>query len=257
MKIKYTILPIIIIFLAVFHGTALSQDEDLFPGGRYNSEIPTPLEILGHRFGEVHTFHWEMEKYIHEIDRVSDRVKVFNYGRSYQGRDLYYILIGSRENISRYEEIRQDNLRLTDPRITSAEEAERLSDSLPAIVWLGYNIHGNEASSMEAAIRVLYQLAGGTDETTMNLLDNVLCIIDPNQNPDGHDRFVQSVRSVVTLKSHPQTNDVEHSSAWPGGRGNHYFFDLNRDFFLKTQVESLMKTRIFHEWRPHVFVDHH
>jgi len=198
-----------------------------------------------------------MENYLRAVDEATDRVEVRSYGKTYQGRKLYYVIISSPDNMRRLEEIRTANLKLTDPRKTSQTEAERIAEWMPSIVWIGCNIHGNEVSGNEAAIRTIYQLAAGVDEKTRNILRNVVCIIDPDQNPDGHDRYVHSVRSVVTLKSHPQNQDTEHSSPWPGGRGNHYLFDLNRDFFLKTQIESLQKAKVFHKWMPHVFPDLH
>lgn len=248
---------IFILSLVLLPLVSSAQDEDLFPGGRYDSSIPTPLEVLGHRFGERHTFHWEMDRFIHTIDKVSDRIEVRSYGKTYQGRELSTIIICSPENMERLEDIRTANLKLTDPRKISQDEANRIAAWMPSIVWLGYNIHGNEASGMEAAIRTVYQLAAGTDDVTQKILKNVVCIVDPCQNPDGHDRFVHHVRSVVTLKSHPEPQDVEHSRPWPGGRTNHYLFDLNRDFFLKTQIESKQRARVYHEWMPHVFADLH
>jgi len=237
--------------------TVFSQDEDLFPGGEYDESIPTPLEIIGHRLGELPNFHWELENYLRAVEQTSDRIEVRSYGKTYQGRNLYYIIISTPENLRRLEEIRTSNLKLTDPRTTNRYQAEKIAEWMPSIVWIGCNIHGNEISGSEAAIRTIYQLTAGNDRITGNILKNVVCIIDPDQNPDGHDRYVHSVRSVVTDKSHPQTDDMEHSSPWPGGRGNHYLFDLNRDFFLKTQIESLQKAKVYHEWMPHVFPDLH
>lgn len=235
----------------------IAQDEDLFPGGRYDQSIPTPSEITGHRFGERHTFHWEMEDFIQAVDEASDRVEARCYGKTYQGRRLYTVIISDPENMRRLEEIRKANLRLTDPRSISQEEVNDIARWMPSIVWLGYNIHGNEASAMEAAIQTVYQLAAGIDEATLQILKNVVTIIDPVQNPDGHDRYVQRIRSIVSLESHPNPIDVEHRSPWPGGRSNHYLFDLNRDFFLKTQIESRQKAAVYHEWMPHVFADLH
>jgi len=234
-----------------------AQDEDLFPGGTYDDSVPTPLEVIGHRFGDLHTFYWEMEDYLQALEKVSNRVKITSYGKTYQGRKLYTVVIGNPENLIRLEEIKAANLKLTDPRSLSSAEVEEIVAWMPSIVWLGYNIHGNEASGMEAAIRTIYQLSAGTDAVTQNILENIVCVIDPCQNPDGHDRFVHGVRSVVTLKSHPEPLDVEHGRAWPGGRTNHYLFDLNRDFFLKTQIESQQRAEVYHEWMPHVFADLH
>ena len=257
MKITKTFVFTSMILLLITPLILFAQDEDLFPGGKYDSNIPTPLDIIGHRFGDLITFHWEMANFIHAIAEATDRVEVKSYGKTYQGRELYYIIISSPENMNRLEEIRKANLRLTDPRKTDRSEADQIASWLPSIIWLGYNIHGNEVTGMEAAIRTVYQLAAGTDDITQNILKNTVCIIDPVQNPDGHDRWAHTVRSVVTVKSHPEPMDTEHSSPWPGGRTNHYLFDLNRDFFLKTQIESLQKTKVYHEWMPHVFPDLH
>ncbi len=254
--IKHGLLFIIVFFVAGGAAAAAGQ-EDLFPGGRYDENVPEPEDHIGHRFGEKHTFTWEMERYLHALDQASSRVKIESYGRTYQGRSLYTIFVSSPKNLANLEKIRIANLELTDPRRTDRARAQKIADWMPSLVWLGYNIHGNEASGMEAAIRTLYQLAAGTDETTLMILDNVVCIIDPCQNPDGHDRFAHEVRSVSALDSHPHPRDAEHDSSWPGSRTNHYLFDLNRDFFLKTQIESLQKARVYHRWMPHVFADVH
>jgi hypothetical protein len=247
----------ILLGLLVFLLPLAGQDEDLITGGTYDRSIPTPDIITGHRFGELHTFYWEMEAFLRAVEQASDRVLVQPYGRTYQGRTLYTVVISSPQNLAQLDRIKAANLKLTDPRSLSPGEVEEIVTWMPSVVWLGYNIHGNEASAMEAAIRTIYQLAAGTDPVTQGILENVVCIVDPCQNPDGHERFVHGVRSVVTLKSHPQPQDVEHASAWPGGRTNHYLFDLNRDFFLKTQVESQHKAAVYHEWMPHVFADLH
>jgi len=258
MKVRILHVLVIAACLVIAAGAALAQDEpDLFPGGRYDTGIPTPYEITSHRFGELHTFYWEMENFLDAVAEASDRVIVRSYGKTYQGRKLYTVIISSPENLRRLEEIRAANLKLTDPRKTSAADAEKTADWMPSIVWLGCNIHGNEVSATESAIRTVYQLAAGTDDVTQNILRNVVTIIDPCQNPDGRERYVNYQRSITTLKSHPQNDDVEHQNPWPGGRTNHYLFDLNRDFFLKTQTESRQKAVAYHRWMPHVFADLH
>ncbi len=257
MNSKQLILGLLVLFCLTWVPFIQAQDEDLFPGGTYDDSVPTPFDIIGHRFGALHTFYWEMENYLRAVEKASDRVKITSYGKTFQGRKLYTVEIGTPENLKRLDEIKAANLRLTDPRSLSSGELEKIVAWMPSIVWLGYNIHGNEASGMEAAIRTIYQLSAGTDAVTRNILENVVCVIDPCQNPDGHERFVHGVRSVVTLKSHPEPQDVEHGRAWPGGRTNHYLFDLNRDFFLKTQIESRQKAQVYHDWMPHVFADLH
>lgn len=250
---------ILILAVAVFLAAPppAAGQEELFPGEGYDEAVPRPEEHIGHQFGEKHTFTWEMERYLRALEEASPRVKVESYGRTYQGRRLYTVIVSSPENLAELEKIRQANLELTDPRKISRSRAEETASWMPSLVWLAYNIHGNEASGMEAAIRTLYQLAAGTGEATEMILDNVVAIIDPCQNPDGHDRFVHQVRSVVTKDSQPHPRDTEHHSPWPGARTNHYLFDLNRDFFLKTQIESLQRARVYHRWMPHVFADLH
>lgn len=253
-----TRLPILLwICLVLSLGTLLAQDEELFPGGSYDSSIPTPKEVTGHAFGDLHTFYWEMEAFLRAVEKASDRMLIQPYGKTYQGRTLYTVIISHPDNLAQLEKIREANLKLTDPRSLTREELDNIVQWMPSLVWLGYNIHGNEASAMEAAIRTIYQLVAGTDPATENILKNVVCIVDPCQNPDGHERFVHEVRSVTTLKSHPQPADTEHPRSWPGGRTNHYLFDLNRDFFLKTQIESRQKADVYHKWMPHVFADLH
>ena len=238
-------------------GGASGRVSDLLPEIILDSNIPAPESVIGHAFGTLHTYQWQMEKYLETLERVSDRIAIIRYGTTWEGRPLHLVIISDPQNLSDIESVKRKNLRLTDPRTCAPEEAEKLARELPALVWLGYNIHGNEASGMEAAIQVIYHLAAGQDTLTRRILKEVICLIDPLQNPDGHERYVQEVRSVVTLKSNPDPGDVEHESSWPGGRGNHYLFDLNRDFFLKTQIESQARTRLYHEWMPHVFADLH
>ena len=247
----------VFIICLIFPLTVFSQYDNMYPDGKYDDKIPKPEEIIGHQLGKIHTFHWEMESYIKAVEKSTDKVQIKEYGKTYEGRSLYYLIISTPENMAQLEKIRETNLKLTDPRITSPEQINEIAKWMPSIVWIGYNIHGGEASGMEAAIRTIYQLAAGTDDNTQNILNNLICIIDPCQNPDGHERFANYVRSIVTVNSHPQNEDVEHSGPWPGSRTNHYLFDLNRDFFLKTQIESYRKAIAYHHWMPHVFADLH
>lgn len=254
--LRSLIIVLILLLLSKTHAVH-AQDTDIFSGGRYNSSIPTIESMVGHKFGSLHTFHSEMTDFFVAVAAASDRVELYTYGRSYEGRKLFYLVISDPDNMNKMDMIKELNLSLTDPRKTSNSDAEEIAKELPVITWLGYNIHGNESSGMEASMAVVYQLAAGEDAKTLNILKNSVVMIDPIQNPDGRERYAQYMRSVVTTKSHPQNQDAEHRTPWPGGRTNHYLFDLNRDFFLKTQVETQEKTRVFHEFRPHIVVDHH
>ena len=188
MKIQKITALLIAFLFVIIPASSFTQTDILDLEGLYNEKIPRPEKIIGHKLGQYNTFHWEMENYLEAVQKASDRVILQSYGKTYEGRKLYYVIISSKENINRVGEIRELNLRLTDPRTFSREEAEKAAAWMPAIVWIGYNIHGSEASGMEAAIKTIYQLAAGEDEATKNMLKNTVCIIDPCQNPDGHER---------------------------------------------------------------------
>jgi len=228
------------------------------PEIQVDRQIPTMLQIVGHRFAEDVSSHSEIERYLTALDAATPfRTRLRKYGESYEGRAMWYLAISSAGNIERLEEIRSENLRLADPRKIDSAEAQEISARLPAIVWLGYTVHGNESSGSDAALLTAYHLLADRRAATQELLENVVVIIDPLQNPDGRDRFVSVYRE--TRGVFPQSDPVatEHTERWPGGRANHYLFDLNRDWFLQAQVESRARVTSFLHWRPHVFVDAH
>ena len=157
----------------------------------YRSGIPPPKSILGYELGDKYTSHGRLEKYLLALrDAASDRVRLIPYGETYEGRTLYIVVVSSPNNLARLEAIKADIAKLADPRTVSDAEAEKIIGSSPAIAWLSYGVHGNEASSSEAAINVLYELAARTDEDAMSLLDKLVIVIDPLLNPDGHERYV-------------------------------------------------------------------
>jgi hypothetical protein len=249
-----------LVLLNVFVSTAVFSQEkfEFLPGGTYDPEIPTPEEVLGYPVGERHTLYRKLEQWLQTLARNSDRVMLDTYGESFEGRGLFYLVISSPRNLARLEEIKSGLARLADPRLlTSSQEVEELIADLPAVVWLAYTVHGNEASGTEAAIQLSYQLAAGTDSLTARILDELVVVIDPLQNPDGHERFVHWVSVMTGVVPDPYPAAMEHTQPWPGGRTNHYFFDLNRDWFLLTQPESEGKVQAFLQWNPQVFVDLH
>ena len=179
------------------------------------------------------------------------------YGRTYERRPLHYLVISSPDNLARIEDIRQNNLRLADPSGLTMEEAEQLKTTQPAIVWLSYNIHGNEPSSTEAAMQVAYRLAAGIDQETVSFLDQLVIIMDPCLNPDGRDRYAYWYRSMRSEMLNQNASDVEHAEPWPGGRTNHYWFDLNRDWVWLVHPESQGRIAAYQQWLPQVHVDYH
>ncbi len=220
----------------------------------YDESIPKPEDIIGHRIGTRHTESLQAVKYFRAVTEASDIAAMYEYARSYQNRPLVYAVVTSRENHNRLEEIREQNVRLTtDAASVTNEELE----DMPVIVYLGYNVHGREASCTEAAMLILYHLTAGRGEGIETLLENTVVLIDPNMNPDGRDRFVNWVNMNRGGVHTTDTQDREHNEPWPGGRGNHYWFDLNRDYFPLAHPESRGKVDVYQKWRPQVFADFH
>lgn len=225
----------------------------------YDPAVPTLEAVVGHDWGERITSPAEIDRYLQAIaDAVPARVQLHEYARSWEGRPLWYVVVASPDNMARIDEIRADNLRLADPRETSPEEAETILAGQPVITWLAYGVHGNEISSGDAALRTLYHLAAARgDELTDRILAGSVVVLDPMQNPDGRARFVNHYRQSVGPRPDSDTDSVELSEPWPGGRTNHYLFDLNRDWFAQTQPETRGKVAAFLRWRPHVYIDLH
>jgi hypothetical protein len=229
-----------------------------FPGGTYDPLIPTPESVLGYQVGQRYTDYRNLERYIERLAASSNRIQRVIYGTTYEMRPLQVLIISSPGNLARLDEIRRANVSLTDPRLPKSKgELENLLNSLPAIVWFSYGVHGNEASSPEAALLTLYQLCAGTDRRTLNILDSAVVIIDPAVNPDGRERFVQSANSTAGRTPNVNPEALEHSEPWPRGRTNHYYFDLNRDWAWMTQIESRARIALYRQWMPHVHVDFH
>jgi len=223
-----------------------------------DTETPSLADVLPHSWGDDISSHAQIERYLNALAKAEpDRTRLEQYGASYEGRPLYYLVITSAENMQRLDEIRAANLRLADPRITAQPAADEIIAEAPALVWLAYCIHGNEISPSDAALLTAYHLLADRREETAELLDKLVVFIDPLQNPDGRDRFVNVYRE--TRGRFPQSNPFasEHVERWPGGRFNHYLFDMNRDWFLHSQTESHGRATSFLKWYPQVYVDAH
>ncbi|NNF52722.1 MAG: zinc carboxypeptidase [Gammaproteobacteria bacterium] len=214
----------------------------------YAEEVPKPASVIGHEVGEWHVSHDRLVQYFKALAKASERVSLQSTGRTYEGRELMLVAISSKENIARLEEIR-------------AQHMERVAGNLdsagPTVVALGYSVHGNEASGSNASMLVAYHLAAADDAEINGLLDGTIVLIDPSLNPDGLSRFAQWVNSNRGKVAVADRSSREHSEAWPGGRTNHYWFDLNRDWLPAQHPESRARLAWFHRWRPHVLADFH
>jgi hypothetical protein len=256
-RLKRCLLLCVLLFLLI--GSAFGQGFEFFPGVQYDPAIPTLKQTVGHDFGEKITMHHEVERYLVALQQAAPtRVKLVKYAETWEGRPLYNFFIGSPENIARLAQLRSSLQKLADPRTTNQTEADSLIRSLPAIVWLIHGVHGNEISSTDAALVTAYHLlAARNDEIVNTSLKNTLIILDPMQNPDGRDRFINFFRQNVGRWPEADLQSAEHSEPWPSGRVNHYLFDMNRDWFSQTQPETQGRVKTYLEWFPQVVADLH
>ncbi len=220
---------------------------------RYDARIPAPEAVLGAPLASRYARAHELAEYIRLLDSASPRVVSVNLGRSYQGREITAAIITSPENHARIKEIQTQNRRIF---FDSASVTDEEIKTMPTVMWMGYGVHGNEASTSEAALATLYHLAAGTGKVPALLKDMVI-ILMPSLNPDGRDRFANHANGFRGLTPTPDRQDREHDQPWPGGRTNHFWFDLNRDWMPLTQVESQVRHRLYTAWRPQVTLDFH
>lgn len=220
---------------------------------QYNKDIPTPKEFLGYEVGQWHVGHDQLVYYMKELARVSDRVTIKEFARTYEDRPLVVLTITSPKNHKNIKDIQQQHVELTNPDKSSKLNTK----NMPVVTYQGYSIHGNEASGSNAALLYAYYLAAAQGDAINDILDKTVVLLDPCFNPDGLNRFASWVN---THKSHTMVSDPkdrEYDEAWPRGRTNHYWFDLNRDWLLVQHPESQGRINNFHTWKPNVLTDHH
>ncbi|RYY30905.1 MAG: zinc carboxypeptidase, partial [Chitinophagaceae bacterium] len=218
------------------------------------AQLQSPEQFLGYKLGARYTPHFNVVNYFrHVAANTGSQMKLEQYGTTNEGRPLVLAYISSAENFQKLESIRLNNLRLAG----QAPDKQPGDVNAPAIVWLSYNVHGNETSSSEAAMLMMYELANPSNTKTRDWLRNTVVIIDPCINPDGRDRYVNWFNSVVGKKANPKVTTREHMEPWPGGRSNHYNFDLNRDWAWQVQIESQQRLAKYNQWLPHIHVDYH
>ncbi len=216
-----------------------------------NSQTKSPSDYLGYQLGERFTFHNKVIEYFSYVESKNANVKLEKYGETYEHRPLYTTVITSPENFSKLEEIRENQLR------SAGMEKGNFQDNGISIVWLSYNVHGNEAVSTEVAMKTLYELVNPENKQTQKWLKNTVVIIDPCLNPDGRERYINWYYQKVGSTYNPDPNATEHHEIWPGGRPNHYLFDLNRDWVWATQIETQQRIKVYNRWMPNIHVDFH
>ena len=219
----------------------------------FGQQLKSPDQYLGYQLGEKYTPHHRIVSYFQQAAAAKPQMmKLEQYGETSEGRPLLLAYVASEGNFAKLEEIRKNNLRLAG--VLTDQPAD---SNAPAIVWLSYNVHGNETSSSEVSMKTLYELLNPSNAQTKEYLKNVVVIIDPCINPDGRDRYVNWFTQMKGKNANPDGNAREHAEPWPGGRFNHYNFDLNRDWAWQTQIETQQRLVQYNRWLPQVHSDYH
>ncbi|SDD32495.1 Zinc carboxypeptidase [Algoriphagus faecimaris] len=231
---------------------AFSQVDYYFPGESFDPAIPSPDDFLGYPVGDWHTRYDLIVKYYEKLDEVSPLAQLQTIGYTHEHRPKVILTIASTQNMGNLESIRQKQVQLADPSQSKPDVSQ-----MPAIVHLGYGVHGNEPSSAEAALLTAYWLLASQSELAQNLREQAVVHFDPTLNPDGRDRHSLWANSNKGFPPVADPLDREHNEAWPGGRTNHYWFDLNRDWLPLAHPESQVKVDWYHQWYPNVTTDFH
>ncbi len=246
---------VLLILMAIFAHTVLAQINNSFYFGsdsRINSEIPYPGIYSKHEFGKWHFNHDQLIHYLNKLADASERISILEYGRTHENRPLYLLRITSPENHKKLDTIRKRHL-----EYIYGENGDYVRQDMPMIVWLGYSVHGDESSPGNASMLTAFYLAASEDQEVERILENTVILIDPCLNPDGFNRAAQWSNMHIHETTNSDPRDRQFRQDWPGGRTNHYWFDLNRDWLPAQHPESKSRLEIYHAWKPHVLTDHH
>jgi hypothetical protein len=242
-----------LLLLVVLFGSTLSAQDYFYQKFKpFNENIPSPEAFLGYGIGEHHTRHDLIVAYLEKLAEVSDRASIQYYGKTHEGRKLVMLTISAPENLNNLEQLQEAHLAFTDPSKSVSNYGE-----VPIFINLAYNVHGNEPSSSEAALLSAYTFVASENSEILSYLKNSVIFIDPTINPDGRDRHSQWANTYQGTPEVADPQDAEHNEYWPGGRTNHYWFDLNRDWLLGINPESRGKLNWYHQWYPNVVTDFH
>ena len=245
----------LLILMAFYANTVFSQLDNSFYFGEdasLNSEIPYPGYYNKHEFGKWHFSHDQLIHYLSRLAETSDRISIKEYGRTHENRPLYLLSVTSPENHKKLDTIRKRHL-----DYIYGKNDGYVQQDMPLVVWLGYSVHGDESSPGNASMLTAYYLAASEDTEIKRILDNAVILIDPCLNPDGFNRAAQWSNMHIHETTNSDPRDRQFRQDWPGGRTNHYWFDLNRDWLPAQHPESKSRLKEFHAWKPHVLTDHH
>ena len=254
--IKSKIMKKIIILNLLLTSSLFSQDYYYEKYAPFDENIKSPEEFLGYPIGEMHTRHDQIVSYMEYLSNISDKAQIFYYGETYEKRKLVILAISSSDKILNLEKIRENHISYLDPKHPNYSEKSKPVE-IPVIINLAYSVHGNEPSTSEAALLTAYTLIGSKSDEISKYLSDSIILIDPTLNPDGRDRHTHWVNTYKGSPLVDDPQDAEHNEYWPGGRTNHYWFDLNRDWYLGINPESRSKLKWYHSWKPNVTADFH
>ena len=245
---KHILLLFIITVFSVQAQKPLDLSYYLPNNSTYNKNIPTPKSVIGHEVGQWHVTHDKLVQYMNALAEASDRITIENRSKTFEDRPLVLLTITSPANHNRLESIKSEHVNATNSSYSNFNDR-------PIVVYQGFSIHGNEASGSNAALAAAYYLAAAEDID--DLLNNTVILFDPSLNPDGLQRFAYWANTNKSSNLNPDPNDREYSEVWPGGRTNHYWFDMNRDWLPVQLPESRARIKTFHDWCPNILTDHH
>jgi hypothetical protein len=253
MHIRILLTCILFIFSVSLAHSQITFDYYLPENENYDPEIPTPESIIGHEVGEWHITHDKLVNYMRAVAEASDRVTIDEHASTYENRPVLLLTITSPDNHQNINQIQSNHKALTDPSQSGTLDVSEM----PAVVYMGYSVHGNEPSGSNASMVVVYHLAAAQSDEVRNMLENSVILLDPSFNPDGLNRFATWVNMHKSHTTVSDPNTREYNEVWPGGRTNHYWFDLNRDWLPVQHPSSRGRIHKFHDWHPNVLTDFH
>ncbi len=230
--------------------------ERLFPWASFDPAVPSPQQVTAVVPGARPLRHAELIRYLEALDAASPRATLLEYARSHEGRRLVVLAVGEEATLADLKGFRREHVRAADTRGRAPEQDRERARTAKAVAWMAYAIHGDELSSADAAAAFAYWLVAGEDDRARRIRRELVVLIDPCENPDGRERFLAQTASFAHARPNPDSEDLSHTTVWPWGRGNHYLFDLNRDWFTQVQPESRRSSMIA-SWLPQLMVDSH
>src|SRR6266516_6487924 len=238
------------LLLALVASPLAAQGFDFYSRGPYRPAVPRPESVLGYAAGEQHTMYALLQHYLDTlVASAPERVRIETWGRTAERRPIRALVISDPANLARLDQIRTEIAELTDPRKTSPARAAEIAAKDPIIVGFNYSVHGNEPAGFEAALQVAYQLLASDEPRTLEILKNVVLVLNPSANPDGHERFAAWYNSVAVGADHPAA--LEQREPWAiQGRFNHFRCNMNRDLVAQSQPEVRAMMEGLLRWHP-------